>query len=206
MRVAPLVAFASSRCLALLNWLGLLVFTTVLSGCVSVPSGTEDQQVDFAVQGKLMLFRAQKKTALRLLWRQNQGVYQIDVWGSLGQGRVQLRGDAQEMKLLRGGDVIVTGAPQQVMQTQLGWSLPVAAVPYWLFGQPLPQQRVTTDLGAVKKSQVQFSQLGWTVQAQLDLGDGGNAESQLPIPVQLNLSRGDLRARLLVSKFTGSRR
>ena len=206
MRVTPLVAIASSRCLAPLIRLGLLVLTTVLSGCVSVPLNIEDQQVDFAVQGKLVVFRADKKTALRLFWRQNQGVYQIDVWGSLGQGRVQLRGDAQEMKVFRGDDVIAAGEPQQVMEAQLGWSLPVAAIPYWLFGQPLPQQRFTTDLGAVQKGQVQFSQLGWSVRAQLDLGDGGNSESQLPTPVQLNLSRGDIRARLFVSKFTGSRR
>ena len=206
MRVTPLVAFASSRCLTPLTWLGLLVVTSVLSGCVSVPSNTGGQQVDFAVQGKLMVFRAQEKTALRVFWRQNQGVYQIDVWGSLGQGRVQLRGDAQEMKVFRGNDVIAAGEPQQVMEAQLGWSLPVAAIPYWLFGQPLPRQRVTADLSALQKSQVQFSQLGWSVRAQLDLGDRGNAESRLPIPVQLNLSRGDIRARLLVSKFTGNRR
>ena len=29
-------------------------------------------------------------------------LYQIDVWGSLGQGRVQLRGDATDMRVLRG--------------------------------------------------------------------------------------------------------
>ena len=90
------------------------------------------------MQGKLLVFREQGKTAA-LLRRQTKDAYQIDVWGSLGQGRIQLRGDAADMRVLRGREVIAAGEPRQVMRSQLGWDLPVVAIPNWLFGRPLPQ-------------------------------------------------------------------
>jgi hypothetical protein len=128
----PLAAIAAANYVALLMRRGLLIFPLVFSGCVSVPVSTEDQQVDFSVQGKLLVFREQDKAALRFFWRQTEDAYKIDVWGSLGQGRIQLRGDAREMLVLRGREVIAAGEPRQVMQSQLGWDLPVAAIPYWL--------------------------------------------------------------------------
>jgi len=142
-RLLPLTAIVVAKCVALLMKRGLLIFSVVFSGCASVPVSTEGQQVDFTVQGKLLVFREQGKTALRFSWRQTKDAYQIDVWGSLGQGRIQLRGDATDMRVLRGREVIAVGEPRQVMRSQLGWDLPVAAIPNWLFGRPLPQHPIT---------------------------------------------------------------
>ena len=205
MQLMPSAAFALSRWPKFVICVVLWALIIALVGCASVPSSSDDSKVDFAVQGKLMVFRERQKTALRFAWRQTQGTYQIDVWGSLGQGRVQLRGDAQKMKLLRGDDVIAAGDPQQVMETQLGWSLPVAAIPYWLFGQPLPQQPHTEGTAPAQKGQIQFAQLGWTVRTQLKVGNAANPASRALIPERLNLVRGDIQVRLLVSKFTGKR-
>ena len=171
-----------------------LIFSVVFSGCASVPVSTEGQQVDFTVQGKLLVFREQGKTALRFSWRQTKDAYQIDVWGSLGQGRIQLRGDATDMRVLRGREVIAAGEPRQVMRSQLGWDLPVAAIPNWLFGRPLPQYPITRGSDALVDGQTQFVQLGWSVLAQVRLDDMAVAEATSRTPEQLNLRRGDVQA------------
>ncbi|HCR45988.1 MAG TPA: hypothetical protein DIW16_06150 [Marinobacter hydrocarbonoclasticus] len=198
----PLAAIAAANYVALLMRRGLLIFPLVFSGCVSVPVSTEDQQVDFSVQGKLLVFREQDKAALRFFWRQTEDAYKIDVWGSLGQGRIQLRGDAREMLVLRGREVIAAGEPRQVMQSQLGWDLPVAAIPYWLFGRPLPQHPITSGMDSLVDGQAQFVQLGWSVLAQVGLDNVATVGQALRTPEQLNLRRGDIQATLLVSKFT----
>ena len=201
-RLLPLAAIAAAKYLALLLRRGLLIFPVVLSGCVSVPVSNEDRQVDFTVQGKLLVFHEQDKTALRFLWRQTEDAYQIDVWGSFGQGRVQLRGDAREMLVLRGREVIAVGEPRQVMRSQLGWDLPVAAIPNWLFGRPLPQHPITRGSDALVDGQTQFVQLGWSVLAQVRSDNMAVAEATSRTPEQLNLRRGGIQATLLVSKFT----
>ena len=201
-RLLPLTAIVDAKCVALLMKRGLLIFSVVFSGCASAPVSTEGQQVDFTVQGKLLVFREQGKTALRFSWRQTKDAYQIDVWGSLGQGRIQLRGDATDMRVLRGREVIAAGEPRHVMRSQLGWDLPVAAIPNWLFGRPLPQHPITRGSDALVDGQTQFVQLGWSVLAQVRSDDMAVAEATSRTPEQLNLRRGDIQATLLVSKFT----
>mgnify|MGYP006234183903 CR=1 FL=1 len=111
----PLAAIVAVRRLILLPRRVLLCLPMLLSGCVSVPVSTEDQQLDFSVQGKLMVFHEKQKTSLRFFWRQAEDAYRIDVWGNFGQGRLQLRGDADEMMVLRGDDVIAIGKPQEAV-------------------------------------------------------------------------------------------
>ena len=200
-RLLPLAAIAAAKYLALLLRRGLLIFPVVLSGCVSVPVSNEDRQVDFTVQGKLLVFHEQDKTALRFLWRQTEDAYQIDVWSSFGQGRVQLRGDAREMLVLRGSEVIAAGEPQRLMQSQLGWDLPVAAIPYWLFGRPLPQYPITLGTDTLIDGRAQFVQLGWSVLARVRSDNLAEARPASRMPEQLNLRRDDIQVVLLVSKF-----
>ena len=198
----PLAAIVAVRRLIFLPRRVLLCLPMLLSGCVSVPVSTEDQQLDFSVQGKLMVFHEKQKTSLRFFWRQAEDAYRIDVWGNFGQGRLQLRGDADEMMVLRGDDVIAIGKPQEVMRKHLGWGLPVTAIPYWLFGRPLPNSGY--EVGANWQSQ--FVQLGWAVFAQFKSYPGGQGAHPIIEPIQLTLDRGDTRAKLLVSKFRRNER
>ena len=71
-RVLPSAAIVVANCVALLMKRGLLIFSVVFSGCASVPVSTEGQQVDFTVQGKLLVFREKGKTALCFSWRQTK--------------------------------------------------------------------------------------------------------------------------------------
>ena len=202
----PLAAIVAVRRLILLPRRVLLCLPMLLSGCVSVPVSTEDQQLDFSVQGKLMVFHAQEKTSLRFFWRQAEDAYRIDVWGNFGQGRLQLRGDADEMMVLRGDDVIAIGKPQEVMRKHLGWCLPVTAIPYWLFGRPLPNSGYEVGADSAANWQSQFVQLGWAVFAQFKSYPGGQGAHPIIEPIQLTLERGDTRAKLLVSKFRRNER
>ena len=51
----------------------------LLSGCATIAPGSAVTDVEFIVQGKLLLTLAQEKTALQFSWQQNQDDYVIDV-------------------------------------------------------------------------------------------------------------------------------
>ena len=69
------------------------------------------------------------------------------------------------MQVLRGREVIAAGEPRQVMQQQLGWDLPVAAIPNWLIGQPQPNNGLLLHRFMTAK-QRRFS-TKWSVLAQV---------------------------------------
>ena len=160
MRLAPLATINPIKILVYLGvWFFLLVLLQ-LSGCASMVSEQQAVESGFRVQGKLIVSSAQDKSAVNFSWQQTQGDYVIEVWGALGQGRVQLRGNPQRMRVVRGDDVIFAGKLEQVMQRQLGWSIPITAIPYWLLGQPQPKLRYADYSLEAQGHVVSFIQAG----------------------------------------------
>ncbi len=45
----------------------------------------------FELNGKMAVRNAAERYSARFIWRQSGRVFDIDVWGPLGQGRVHLR-------------------------------------------------------------------------------------------------------------------
>lgn len=176
----------------------------LLTGCAVITPEPPDIDAEFTVQGKLLLALGGDKTAMTFSWRQNQDGYVIDVWGALGQGRTQLRGNAQTMQIVRGQDVIVAGRPEQVMQQQLGWSMPVDAMRYWLIGQPQPNTRFVDYTINEQRNSVGFRQNSWDVRATL--ANGEKASPQDAQPKQVEISRDDVLVRIRVSKYNSDMR
>ena len=176
----------------------------LLSGCATIAPGSVVTDVEFIVQGKLLLTLADEKTALQFSWQQNQDDYVIDVWGAFGQGRTQLRGTGKKMQVMRGQKVIVAGPPELVMQQQLGWSMPVEAMRYWILGQPQPNIRFADYAIDEAQSSVRFRQSFWAVTAVLV--NGANTASQNPQPKQVELIRDDVAVRVKVSKYSRNTR
>ena len=176
----------------------------LLSGCATIAPGSAVTDVEFIVQGKLLLTLADEKTALRFSWQQNQDDYVIDVWGAFGQGRTQLRGTGKKMQVMRGQKVIVAGPPELVMQQQLGWSMPVEAMRYWILGQPQPNIRFADYAIDEAQSSVRFRQSSWAVSAVLV--NGANTARQDPQPKQVELIRDDVAVRVKVSKYSRNTR
>ncbi|MED6341143.1 MAG: outer membrane lipoprotein LolB [Pseudomonadota bacterium] len=176
----------------------------LLSGCATIAPGFAVTDVEFIVQGKLLLTLADEKTALQFSWQQNQDDYVIDVWGAFGQGRTQLRGTGKKMQVLRGQKVIVAGPPELVMQQQLGWSMPVEAMRYWILGQPQPNIRFADYAIDEAQSSVRFRQSSWAV--SVVLVNGANTARQDPQPEQVELIRDDVAVRVKVSKYSRNTR
>ena len=111
-------------------WLAAIVFA--IGGCSTVPPA---QPQSYTLAGKASLRTAAGEQVFRFRWTQRDGVYDVWLWGALGLGRTHLQGGEDNLTLTASQQPVVSGPAAQIMQTHLGWSLPLAALGSW----PRPQ-------------------------------------------------------------------
>ncbi len=165
----------------------LLVLGT---GCARLP--VPPQQADFRLEGKIGVVAGKRRQAGRFIWRQTADRYDIVLWGPLGQGSTRLRGDSGHVEITTGaGASVLSGPPDTVLRQQLGWSLPLAMLPWWLLGQPIPEAAVMHSETDVAGRLIAFRQFGWRIRyAEFDV------ESQPPQPRRITAERPGYRISL----------
>lgn len=175
-------------------------FCFLCVGCVSRPFDPV-QVGDFELRGKLAVKDAGDNFTARFLWRQEGDQFRIDLWGPLGQGRVQLVGSHAHIALLDGKGRIVTQGPQaSVMRAQLGWSMPLDVLPAWVQGTPkagIPSDDLELAEGGLVRS---FRQLDWLV----TYGPFQRVESVREVrslPRRITVENAATRVRLVISEW-----
>jgi outer membrane lipoprotein LolB len=181
------------------NYLFSIVFFLLVGGCASLPQDLPAAG-GFHLRGKMGVVQASESFSARFLWRQNGAAYALDLWGPLGQGRVQLTGNRRRLELRDGeGAVISRGTPEAVMVEHLGFSLPLAVLEQWVRGRPAAEiplaDAVYDDSGRLTA----FSQLDWHVQLERYRPVGPPPGQALPHRV--TASRDDYRVRLAISEW-----
>jgi outer membrane lipoprotein LolB len=141
----------------------IFLLLTGLSGCQSLPAPAPGPG-SFSLKGKVAVSEGGERFSANLLWQQDAEDFRIDLWGPLGQGRVRLVKQGQEVRLeSTAGEVLAEGESERVMREQLGWSLPVAVLPAWVQGRPLAGV-AAEDVRYDEAGRITaFRQLGWAV-------------------------------------------
>lgn len=134
-------------------------------GCALQPIPMESD-LAFAAQGKFGIKDDETGYSARFNWRHYRRGYEIEVWGPLGQGRTQLRGNAALMQVRRGDKILTQGAPEQVMLANLGWTVPIAVLPAWIQGFPATQLPYAAAVLDDQGRYTAFDQAGWQVTLQ----------------------------------------
>ncbi len=137
-----------------------------MAGCATTTSVNSTTALQFEALGKIGVRDGEQGYSAQFNWRQYFDVYQIEVWGPLGQGRTRLEGRKQSATMLvwRGDELLGQGAPEQIMMASLGWSMPVDVLPFWMRGQPHGQLPVLDEVRDESGRFVEFSQAGWQVE------------------------------------------
>jgi outer membrane lipoprotein LolB len=170
-----------------------------LAGCVSVPPAPDFGQ--FALKGKVAVREGGERFSANLLWTQRDDGFEMDLWGPLGQGRVQLVKQGGVVMLTDGaGQVLTRGDPDTVMRAHLGWSLPVEVLPAWVQGRPYAAVESESLAYDGEGRLISFDQLGWRVVLDRFRTVAGKAESRvLPGRITAASERGQLR--LVISEW-----
>lgn len=139
-------------------WLACIAMS--LCGCSSVPPV---QPQPYTVSGKASLRTAAGEQVFRFRWAQRDGLYDVWLWGALGLGRTHLQGGEDYLTLTASQQPVVAGPAAQIMQTHLGWSVPLAALGSWLNGEPAMALPTDAQLIDTSGRLIKLEQARWSV-------------------------------------------
>jgi outer membrane lipoprotein LolB len=98
-----------------------------------------------------------------LRWIQHPNSYRIDFIAPLGQASLKLLGDEYGAELRLSDDkVVYADDADDLFYTQLGWSLPISAMRYWVVGRTVQNKGGTLELDPQGRLQ-HLIQEGWSI-------------------------------------------
>ena len=175
----------------------------LLAGCATqgpMEEG-ERQQADveafdtWTLIGKAGLRTPQENQSANLDWSQHPHYFRMLISGPFGGGRSVLEGREGRFSLTTGDGRFEAETPEALMEEQLGWSLPVSAMPDWVRGLPgehASYQLETDELGFPQHMQ----QDGW----EIDYRDWEEVEGMW-LPRRLVMNYDDVRITLVVNQW-----
>ena len=187
------------------------LLVAALAGCAGMPVDTAQQdaawqrhaawvraQHDWRLTGRFALKIGHRGWTASLHWRERAGDYRIDIFDPLGRTLAQLDGGPQRVTLRTGGSAPRhAGSAAALMQAELGWSLPVAGLRYWVRGVPAPGTQPTRMQFDGSGRLAYLVQNGWEV-SYVDYNEALGARA---LPARLRLVNGDVHLTLLVDSW-----
>ncbi len=154
---------------------------------------------NWSVEGRLGVQLPDDGFTAAISWQQRGEAYNVAIIDPLGRQVAKLQGDFQHAILkLSDGRVFEASDPDELMQKNLGWSLPVKSLIYWVRGLPDPQKvawrREYDGHGRLKV----LEQGGWTVKFSRYIE---SQTSQAMFPALTRLSYEDFKIKLLIKEW-----
>ena len=168
----------------------------LLSAChTGIRPGVDDQR-HWQLSGKLGIRGPQLAESAYLNWRQCGEHYDMRLSGPLGQTVARIDGNGALLTVrLEGQEPVTTAEPEQLLQRQLGWSVPLRALRYWVRAEAAPGAPAEIEGTAAQPTALQ--QFGWQVRYLAYHQSVGVA-----LPAKLTLRNdSDLQATLLINDW-----
>jgi outer membrane lipoprotein LolB len=188
-------------------------FALLLAGCAGLgpqesvegPGNIEDwkahkahiSEIDgWQISGKIGIQAPQDSGSGTLFWLQRQGYFDIRLSGPLGRGATRLTGRPDAVALeVAGQGRFEADSPEALVESQLGWQLPVSHLLYWVRGLPAPDSRSRIALDPNGRL-ASLQQDGWDVQYL-----GYTEEDGYTLPNRIKLAGRDLKITLVVKDW-----
>ncbi|MFT3928749.1 MAG: lipoprotein insertase outer membrane protein LolB [Spongiibacteraceae bacterium] len=149
------------------------------------------------LSGKIGLRAPQLAESAYVNWRQCGAQFNIRISGPLGQTVARIEGrDEQLILQFEGREAMATREPEALMQQQLGWSLPIRALRYWVRAEAAPGSAAEFSGPSQQPNTLQQDQ--WRVDYL-----AYHQSNTATLPAKLRLS-GDqnLQATLLINEWS----
>lgn len=185
----------------------------LLAGCAGLapqesvegPGNAEDWKVHKAhvseidgwqISGKIGIRAPQDSGSGTLFWLQRQDYFDIRLSGPLGSGATRLTGRPDAVALeVAGQGRFEARSPEALVESQLGWQLPVSNLLWWVRGLPAPDSRSRVALDASGRL-ASLQQDGWDVQYL-----GYSEEDGYTLPSRIKLAGRDLQITLVIKDW-----
>ena len=148
------------------------------------------------MQGRVAIETAQDNWTASVTWKNEAEHYQMRFMAPLSQGTFELTGAPGRVQLRTPEKTLEAPDPRQLMQDNLGWSLPVYGMRYWVLGLPAPNRK-TQELHIDQVGHlVDLQQDGWRISV-LRYKKVGEVE----LPEKVYLQNDPLKVRLVIEEW-----
>lgn len=179
------------------RWPGADATDTRATDATAAHTASVQAFTHWELRGRLAVQRADQGFSATLDWRERAGRFELRVAAPLNGGTFVLAGDADAVSLLLpDGERHVAASAEALMQTHLGWVLPVSGARHWIKGVPAPGARATQPYHDAAGRWTDFAQDGWRISI-LDYFD----QPAPALPRKLFLLRDDLQVRLVIQHW-----
>jgi outer membrane lipoprotein LolB len=197
------------------RWLAGAVLCTaiVLAACVTTRLPREPltiaQQRDalqslqrYTMQGRVAVSGVANGFNANTAWQQQSGQSRLRLSGPLGAGAMEIHyADGQLHIAGSRGESFAGDDANRLLEQQLGFVPPVDALRYWILGVPAPGGEVSADTTDASGNLSTFSQLGWVLHIDA-LRPESTALGEVLVPTRLTATRGTLRLRMVMDRWT----
>lgn len=151
----------------------------------------------WAATGRVSVRQGRQGWNAALHWTQAAADFRLRIMAPLAQGTWQIEGNSRSVAMTTPQQEYLLAADvETLLQTQLGWTLPVGGARYWLTGIPDPDraydQLQLNDEGLLEL----LAQGGWLIRVQEYQSVGGYR-----LPRRLTLERDEVTVRLALTQW-----
>ncbi len=201
-----------------MNWISLKYFAltvivgSALAGCASMqpsttPAANQEltwqkrssqltQITHWTINGSASITRGGKTDMASLTWNQQGNQYALTFFGPLSLGRMQITGNPGSITLAQSNRAPVSAHnPEELMQRQLGWHMPISSLYYWVRGLPAPGTSAKTQSDSFHHL-TELNQQGWNIRYLKYTNVNG-----LDLPSLIALNNPQLQLRLVIKNW-----
>ena len=151
----------------------------------------------WSMLGVLALRSGGDASRVTMRWRQTRDAYHLRFMGPLGVGLFEIEGSPTGVEArYPNGRRSSADSPEMLLEQEIGWTLPLQGLRYWLVGAPAPDSAISKmeidDQGRLAR----LEQAGWTVVYERygELGD-------LALPERVRFSSESVDATVVVRRW-----
>lgn len=181
----------------------------VLAACATTPPGVDLAETPWPARqaalralqrwelsGRIAVVNEQDGWHASLRWQQLGPDYAIELFGPFGQGRLDIHGNRQGVRVLTAdGQSLSASDPEQLLEQTTGMRIPLTGLIYWLRGLPNPAQESELT-GDPEGRLTRLQQGGWMIEYPLYRRVGA-----LELPVRIQAQRDQLKVKLVVEQW-----
>lgn len=196
---------------------GVAAMVVLFAGCAASPVSKEPSGRDLVIKDwpaqrtqleRLTQFSLQGRAStggalsskVNLIWRQRRKDFDLTLSGPFGIGGLSLAGDERLVEVRSKNGAFTTNDPEATLRENLGWSLPIARLRYWILGLPSPHSDGDVKLDDAGHIAT-LTQDQWRLQ-YVEYTPVTSAGATVDLPRRILLSRDDVSIRMVVDSWS----
>jgi len=161
-----------------------------------INAGRIKSRTDWSLKGKLAIRNDKDGGSGKFQWSESLESSRMDFHGAMGRGAWRMLADDQGARLeLADGETHQAGTIDQLVRSQIGWTIPIDSLAWWVRGLAAPgdaENRLLDEKGNL----VHLNQNGWVI----EYGKYGRV-GDISLPVRLTAQQANWKVKLVVRQW-----